>query len=211
MLTNFCHSPPGVLNICLSQSSSVPTKLWSPLPQVNTSTTPFISQLETSTTIFEGHTRMCSFWLDFYQSLKVTGVLSLFLMLMPMTGSQKDTNTEEFHDFKQHLFHSCLRTILKKLEQCMTKWDIVRCTNNHFCWVIDGIGPYIADYPKQVLVAGIMNSWCPVYVISLLAILSCFQNYRCDGPSTNLNTANAEPWMWEKAERLLETKSNDEL
>ena len=135
----------------------------------------------------------------------------LFLMLTPMTASQKDTDTEEFHDFKRHLFHGCLRTILKKLEWYMTKWDIVRCTDNHFRQVIYGIGPYITDYPEQGLVVGIMNSWCPAYLNSLLARLACLKNYRCDGPSTNLDTTNAEPQTQEKAERLFETKSNDDL
>ena len=134
-----------------------------------------------------------------------------FPMLTPMTGSRKDTDTEEFRDFKRHLFHGCLRTILKKLEQYMTKWDIVRCADNHFRRVIYGIGPYIADYPEQVLVAGIVNGWCPAYLNSPLARLVRLQNYRCDGPSTNLDATNAEPRTREKAERLFETKSNDKL
>ena len=105
----------------------------------------------------------------------------------------------------------CLRTILKKLEQYMAKWDIVRCADNHFHWVIYGIGLYITDYPEQVLVVGIVNSWCPAYLNSLLVRLVCLQNYGCDGPSMNLNTTNAALRTREKAERLFETKSNDKL
>ena len=62
------------------------------------------------------------------------------------------------------MFHGCLKKILQKLENFITEWDLVRCTDNYFRQVIYGIGPYIADYPEQVLVAGIVNGWCPMYV-----------------------------------------------
>ncbi|KAJ3565394.1 hypothetical protein NP233_g7656 [Leucocoprinus birnbaumii] len=31
----------------------------------------------------------------------------------------------------------------------------------HFRWVIYGLGPYIADYPEQVLLACVVQNWCP--------------------------------------------------
>ena len=31
-----------------------------------------------------------------------------------------------------------------------------------------GLGPYIADYPKQVLLSGVVQGWCPKYVLPLL-------------------------------------------
>ena len=100
---------------------------------------------------------------------KGNGYIHLFAVLIPTTGSRKDADSEEFHDFKRHLFHGCLKTILKKLERYMTKWDLVRCGDHHFHHVIYGIGPYIADYPEQVLVVGIVNGWCPAYLKSLLS------------------------------------------
>jgi len=54
------------------------------------------------------------------------------------------------------------------------EWDLVRCADNHFRRVVYGIGPYIADYPEQVLVAGIVNGWCPAYVN---LPLSCSQQF----------------------------------
>ncbi|KIK83034.1 hypothetical protein PAXRUDRAFT_71739, partial [Paxillus rubicundulus Ve08.2h10] len=30
----------------------------------------------------------------------------------------------------------------------------------HFCHVIFGIGPYIGNYPEQVLLSGIIQGWC---------------------------------------------------
>ncbi|KAM5535294.1 hypothetical protein V8D89_010979 [Ganoderma adspersum] len=39
--------------------------------------------------------------------------------------------------------------------------EVVRCPDGHFRRVIWGIGPYVADYPEQVLVANIVQGWCP--------------------------------------------------
>ncbi|KAF8161663.1 hypothetical protein B0H34DRAFT_782033 [Crassisporium funariophilum] len=43
----------------------------------------------------------------------------------------------------------------------MTVPDIVRCPDGHFRRVIYSLGPYIADYPEQVWIAGIVQGWCP--------------------------------------------------
>lgn len=42
----------------------------------------------------------------------------------------------------------------------MTRPDIIQCPDGHFRRVIYGIGPYIADYPEQALVAGVVYGWC---------------------------------------------------
>lgn len=46
----------------------------------------------------------------------------------------------------------------------MTEPEVVLCGDNQFRRVIYGIGPYIADYPEQALVASIVQGWCPMYV-----------------------------------------------
>ena len=42
----------------------------------------------------------------------------------------------------------------------MTKPDIVMCPDGHYRRAIYSIGPYIADYPEQVLLAAIVSGWC---------------------------------------------------
>jgi hypothetical protein len=84
-----------------------------------------------------------------------------------LAGPRKETVNDQFRDFRRRLFHGCLKKILQKLKRYMTKWDLVRCSDNHFRRAIYGVGPYIADYPEQVLVAGIVNGWCPAYVFLL--------------------------------------------
>lgn len=46
----------------------------------------------------------------------------------------------------------------------MTTPEAVRCPDGHFRRAIYGLGPYIADYPEQVLVAGVVYGWCVWYV-----------------------------------------------
>ncbi|KAJ7246765.1 hypothetical protein C8J57DRAFT_1674990 [Mycena rebaudengoi] len=39
--------------------------------------------------------------------------------------------------------------------------DVVKCPDGHFRRVVYSLGPYIADYPEQVWLAGIVQNWCP--------------------------------------------------
>jgi Plavaka transposase len=50
--------------------------------------------------------------------------------------------------------------ILMPLKSGMTTPCVLRCPDRHFRRVIYGIGPYIADYPEQVLITGIVQNWC---------------------------------------------------
>ncbi|KAG2745356.1 hypothetical protein P692DRAFT_201841294 [Suillus brevipes Sb2] len=47
------------------------------------------------------------------------------------------------------------------LKKNMTTPDVVHCPDGHYRRVIYGLGPYIADYPEQVLLSGIVTGWCP--------------------------------------------------
>jgi hypothetical protein len=43
----------------------------------------------------------------------------------------------------------------------MTTPEIARCADGHFRRIVYGLGPYIADYPEQVLLACTVQGWCP--------------------------------------------------
>ncbi|KAF8200370.1 hypothetical protein BJ912DRAFT_1020063 [Pholiota molesta] len=43
----------------------------------------------------------------------------------------------------------------------MTTPEVVHCPDGHFRKVIYSLGPYIADYPEQVWLAGVVQGWCP--------------------------------------------------
>lgn len=49
----------------------------------------------------------------------------------------------------------------------MTTPEVTRCPDGHLRRVIYGLGPYIADYPEQVLLACIAQNWCARYVFNL--------------------------------------------
>ncbi|KAG1809839.1 uncharacterized protein HD556DRAFT_1428103 [Suillus plorans] len=67
----------------------------------------------------------------------------------------------DFRNFRRQLFYSSLANIFKSLKKYMMTPDIVRCPDSHYRRVIYGLGPYIADYPEQVLLSGIVTGWCP--------------------------------------------------
>lgn len=47
--------------------------------------------------------------------------------------------------------------------------DIVRYGDGYYRHTIYGIGPYIADYPEQVLLACIVQGWCPRWAMILFS------------------------------------------
>jgi hypothetical protein len=99
--------------------------------------------------------------------------------------SNKDAN---FRKFRRQLLHSSLAKMLESLRPGMTKPDIVRCPDGHFRRAIYGLGPYIADYPEQALLACIVQNWCPKYVSGPSLIIhrpTCL--YRCTAPPDHLD------------------------
>ena len=51
--------------------------------------------------------------------------------------------------------------ILQSLWPGMTKPEVIHYGDGHYRQTIFGLGPYIADYPKQVIIACIVQNWCP--------------------------------------------------
>ncbi|KAH9039148.1 hypothetical protein EDB85DRAFT_2072572 [Lactarius pseudohatsudake] len=66
-----------------------------------------------------------------------------------------------FRKFHCQLFHTSLARILSSLCPGMSEPEVVRCADGFHRRVIYGLGPYIADYPEQVLISGIVTNWCP--------------------------------------------------
>ena len=85
-----------------------------------------------------------------------------------MIGARKDTDTEEFRNFKRDLIHRSIATILFPLRDYMKTPRVVRCPDQYFRRVIYGLGPHISDYPEQATLASILLNWCPMYVVFLI-------------------------------------------
>ncbi len=66
-----------------------------------------------------------------------------------------------FWVFKQRLYHASISAVLSSLCLGMTAPVICRCPDGHFRQVIYDLIAFIADYPKQVMLMGIVQGWCP--------------------------------------------------
>ncbi|OBZ73048.1 hypothetical protein A0H81_06618 [Grifola frondosa] len=85
-----------------------------------------------------------------------------FLALRKICKAHRDyANDANFRKFRRQLFHTSLSHILQPLKPGMTTPEVTRCADGHFRRVIYGLGPYIADYPEQALLACIVQGWCP--------------------------------------------------
>jgi hypothetical protein len=71
----------------------------------------------------------------------------------------------------------------------MTSPRVTRCGDGHYRRVIYGLGPYIADYPEQALLACVVQGWCPKCVSSC-HILSQLPDgsIRCCAPADQLDS-----------------------
>ncbi len=78
-----------------------------------------------------------------------------------MIAEKEHSNSTEFQRFHCQLFHTSLARILSSLHLGMSEPEVALCADGLHQRVIYGLGPYIADYPEQVLIAGIVQGWCP--------------------------------------------------
>ena len=86
--------------------------------------------------------------------------LSIIILIQSYTATKEHADTASFRNFRRQLFHSSLSCILKNLKHAMTKPEVVKFGDGHYRRVIYGLGPYIADYEEQVLLACIVRNWC---------------------------------------------------
>ncbi|KJA15337.1 hypothetical protein HYPSUDRAFT_149256 [Hypholoma sublateritium FD-334 SS-4] len=76
-------------------------------------------------------------------------------------ANKREAKRPEFQRFARQLYHACLALIFEPLREGMLVPEVVRCPDGHFRKAIYSLGPYIADYPEQVWLAGIVQGWCP--------------------------------------------------
>ncbi|TRM57413.1 hypothetical protein BD626DRAFT_551157 [Schizophyllum amplum] len=104
-----------------------------------------------------------------------------FLSIPKTDKAHQDSAT--FRSFRQKLFHASLHHILRSVKPAMKVPKIIRYGDGHYRKTMYGIGPYIADYPEQVLLACIVQGWCA----------HCTAHAdNLDGPSTRRMHAHTE-------------------
>ena len=88
----------------------------------------------------------------------------LFSTLTTLLADKQSVNDLKFHKFQCQLFHTSLSMILDPLHPAMTTPKVIQCPDNHFHWAMCSLGIYVGDYPKQALLANIVQGWCAKYV-----------------------------------------------
>jgi Plavaka transposase len=77
------------------------------------------------------------------------------------SGDRRHDDSLRFWNFKCKLFHASLAAVLSPLRPGMETPVVRRCPDGHFRRVIYDLIAFIADYPEQVLLTGIVQGWCP--------------------------------------------------
>jgi hypothetical protein len=108
--------------------------------------------------------------------------LAYDLIAHPVERAHGDADA--FREFKRQIFHSSVAKILNTLKPAMTTPEVVRCFDGHFRRVIYGIGPYIADYPEQVIVSCVVQGWCPRHVFKRV-------------PNSHTHSSHVDVWLYE--------------
>ncbi|KAH9014681.1 hypothetical protein EDB84DRAFT_1277590 [Lactarius hengduanensis] len=88
------------------------------------------------------------------------GVVPVAFLPIPKSTKCQRKKTA-FQMFCWQLYHSCLELVFAPLKPYMTEPKVMKCPDGHFRRTIFGLGPYIADYPEQVYLSGVVSTWCP--------------------------------------------------
>ena len=65
------------------------------------------------------------------------------------------------------MYHASLTQILMPLHHGMTVPVVRRCPDCHYHHVIFDLAAFIADYPEQVYLSGVVQGWCPRLVTNI--------------------------------------------
>ncbi|KAJ3859044.1 hypothetical protein EV359DRAFT_75730 [Lentinula novae-zelandiae] len=86
-------------------------------------------------------------------------VIPIGFLAIPKSDHKYDNNSN-LCIFKKRLYHSSISAILQSLKPGMTIPVIWKCPDGHFRHVLYELAAFIADYPEQVYLSGIVSGWC---------------------------------------------------
>lgn len=86
--------------------------------------------------------------------------------LNPLASKEYDEDGD-FRKFRRQLFHTAIARMLLALKPGMTTPVVMQCPDGHYRRAIFSLGPYIADYPEQCMLALVVQRWCAKYVLNL--------------------------------------------
>ncbi|KAG1843253.1 hypothetical protein C8R48DRAFT_678806 [Suillus tomentosus] len=74
---------------------------------------------------------------------------------------KEHNNNVKYRNFRRQLFQCSLAKIFESVKPFMETFDVTCFLDGHFRQTVHSLGPYIADYPEQLILSGIMQNWCP--------------------------------------------------
>jgi hypothetical protein len=146
---------------CLSLSLLAATKPRSQWQRDTRNITQSICRSEISQTSFDVLMEIQYFPSRSSLSPKVSFSDVFLLLLTSLAASKNQRKTANYQTFCRQMYHACLARVFNPLKDGMTTPEVVRCPDGHFRRAVYGLGPYIADYPEQVWLSGIVQGWCP--------------------------------------------------
>ncbi|KAG1894397.1 uncharacterized protein F5891DRAFT_931937, partial [Suillus fuscotomentosus] len=94
------------------------------------------------------------------------GVVLIGFLAIPK--STKEHNDDiKYRNFRRRLFQRSLAKIFESVKPFMENFDVTSFPDGHYRCTVYGLGPYIADYPEQILLSGVVQNWCPRCIIKL--------------------------------------------
>ncbi|KAI9438995.1 hypothetical protein H4582DRAFT_2111280 [Lactarius indigo] len=87
-------------------------------------------------------------------------VIPIAFLAIPKCDHWND-KCSKFRVFKRQLYHASISAVLGPLHSGMTTPVVRRCPDSHFRRVIYDLFAFIADYPEQAMLTGIVQGWCP--------------------------------------------------
>lgn len=104
--------------------------------------------------------------------LPVLTFRSLMLELCDFLADRRYDTDPSFRKFKRQLYHSSISAIFSSIKKYMKTPVVRRCPDGHFRRVIFDFGPFIGDYPEQVMLTVVVQGWCARYVSDLYVAIT---------------------------------------
>ena len=99
--------------------------------------------------------------LSVFEYVNTYFTLIVFTAEGSFSASKRQRKRPDYQIVHCQLYHRCLELVFAPLKPYMTKPRIMKCLDGHFRRTIFSLGLYIADYPEQVWLSGIVSNWCP--------------------------------------------------
>ncbi|KAG0705614.1 hypothetical protein DFH29DRAFT_980850 [Suillus ampliporus] len=109
---------------------------------------------KTMVSVATGHTEY------HFRHAHCNGVVLVGFLAIPKS-TKEHLEDKDFCNFCHQMFHSSLAKIFDSMKLNMIIPDIVCCPDSRYWHVIYRLGPYIADYPEQLMLSGVVQNWCP--------------------------------------------------